>query len=75
MLSKVKREVVLAFDDLGPTHMSANAVEGAKECTVFFPPGYGEKPKEVVATVKKRRGKVKRILLYRMYVHTQWKIT
>ncbi|XP_077299977.1 thioredoxin domain-containing protein 3 homolog [Arctopsyche grandis] len=71
MLSKVNREVVLAFDDLGPTHMSTNAVEGAKECAVFFPPGYGEKPKEVVATVKKRRGKVKRILSFYMYIYNR----
>lgn len=59
MLSKMKKEPLMVFNDLGPTHVSANAVEGIKECSVFFPPGYGEKPKEVVATVKKRRGRVR----------------
>lgn len=49
---------MLEFVELGPTYISPNAVEGAKECSLFFPPGYGEKPKEIVTKVKKKKGKV-----------------
>ncbi|CAG9835280.1 unnamed protein product [Diabrotica balteata] len=41
-LSKKKSECVLAFAQIGPSYISPNPQEGAKECQLFFPDDYAE---------------------------------
>ncbi|CAG9784744.1 unnamed protein product [Diatraea saccharalis] len=42
---------------LGPLHVSTDAVEGRKECSRFFPPGYSEPDKPTKTRSKKKRKK------------------
>ncbi|XP_050505040.1 thioredoxin domain-containing protein 3 homolog isoform X2 [Diabrotica virgifera virgifera] len=41
-VSKKKSECVLAFAQIGPSYISPNPQEGAKECQLFFPDDYAE---------------------------------
>lgn len=60
-LSKKSSEAVLAFANLGPSHMSSNIKDGKYECKLFFPEDYDE-PEPVEEEVeekpkKKKKGK------------------
>ncbi|XP_057668839.1 uncharacterized protein LOC130901433 isoform X4 [Diorhabda carinulata] len=57
-LAKTNPECLLAFTELGPTYMSADAEKGEIDCKYFFPDGYNV-PKEVIHEVKKKFKKKK----------------
>ncbi|XP_072388982.1 uncharacterized protein [Diabrotica undecimpunctata] len=57
-LAKTNEECLLAFTELGPTYMSADAEKGEIDCKYFFPAGYNV-PKEVIHEVKKKFKKKK----------------